>query len=301
MIDSVANVPVNKIESDFLSEHKIELFVQREDLLHPEISGNKWRKLMYNLFEFQSGNYSRILTFGGAFSNHIAATAALGKKYNIPTVGIIRGEEVKNNTLLKAVNDGMTLEFVSREIYKTKNDGLFIHQLNTKYPNSLLIPEGGSNKFGVQGCTKIPEVMPDFDVMICACGTGATLAGIIGGLKKNQKAIGIPVLKNANFLYEDVNIHLEEINCKNTNWHLELDYHLGGYAKYDNNLVSQINSFYKETKIKLDPIYTGKMMFATYDLIRKNKLFNKRIIAVHTGGLQGVTGFEERYKKSLFT
>ena len=301
MIDSVTNVPIDKIESDFLKKHEIELYVQREDLLHPEISGNKWRKLMYNLLEYQKGNYKRIITFGGAFSNHIAATAALGKKYQIPTIGIIRGEKVENSTLSKATNDGMQLKFISREMYKTKNDELFLKNLQTEYPHSLLIPEGGSNKFGVKGCTKITEVLPDFDVIICAVGTGATLAGIIAGLSKHQEAIGIPVLKNANFLYKDVQQYLDEINCKNTNWKLDLDYHLGGYARYDNNLVSFINRFYKETGIKLDPIYTGKMMFATYELIKEKSLFNKRVIAVHTGGLQGVKGFEERYKKPLFT
>jgi 1-aminocyclopropane-1-carboxylate deaminase len=277
------------------------LFLQRDDLLHPEISGNKWRKLKYNIKEFKSGNYSQIVTFGGAFSNHIAATAAAGHEFNIPTIGIIRGEisSKENPTLSLAKKKGMKLKFISRADYKNKNEETFLKNIQQEFPNSLIIPEGGANKSGIQGCAEITKQSPDFDVVICPCGTGSTLTGIISSLKENQEAIGIPVLKGAYFLQQDIEDQLTMLSCENKKWKLYFDYHYGGYAKFNEDLHEFIKVFFKNTKIKLDPIYTGKMMSGLYDLIAKNRLNNKRILAVHTGGLQGVNGYENRYKKLL--
>lgn len=302
MIDLVTNVTVNKIESEFLHKNGVQLFVQREDLIHPIISGNKWRKLKYNVLKYKSGNYKSIITFGGTSSNHIAATASAGKLYNIPTIGIIRGEQKTelSHTLAFAKEQGMQIHYVNREKYKQKSTNIFLKELKQKFPQSMIIPEGGANKEGIIGCSEITAIHPDFDYVFSACGTGSTIAGIISTLKTHQNAIGIPVLKNAGFLFDDIDNHLKLISNKNKNWNLNLDYHFGGYAKYKDELLDFINDFYNQFQIKLDPIYTGKMMFAIFDLISKKEISNCKILAIHTGGLQGVHDFEKRYKKILF-
>jgi 1-aminocyclopropane-1-carboxylate deaminase len=302
MIVFPTNVIVNKLENEFLLANKVELYLQREDLIHPEISGNKWRKLKYNLKAYSESKCDKLLTFGGAFSNHIAATAAAGKIFNIPTIGVIRGEKSSENnaTLKLAKENGMELFFIDRNEYQNKSKDVFIDFIQHKFPNSFLIPEGGANLFGILGCREITQVYPDFDSVICACGTGATLAGIIAELKPHQKAIGIPVLKNANFLVQDIQQFLNSMKITNQNWEINCEYHLGGYAKNNLTLNQFIEGFYQEHQIKLEPIYTGKMMFAIYDLIKNGSLKNKRILAIHTGGLQGIKGYESRYKIKLF-
>lgn len=302
MIDLVTNVTVNKIESEFLNKHGVQLFIQREDLIHPLISGNKWRKLKYNILKFKTGSYKSILTFGGTSSNHIAATAAAGKLYNIPTIGIIRGEEKTDlsYTLFFAQEQGMKLCYVNRDKYKLKNTDHFLNELKQQFPHAMIIPEGGANKEGIIGCSEITNIHQDFDYIFSACGTGSTIAGIISTLKNHQNAIGIPVLKNADFLYNDIKNHLKLLNNSTNNWHLNLDYHFGGYAKYKDELLDFIQDFYVQFQIKLDPIYTGKMMFAIFDLISKNNIKNCKVLAIHTGGLQGIPDFEKRYKKILF-
>lgn len=301
MIESEARVPIDKIENDLFNEHGVELFLQRDDLLHPEISGNKWRKLKYNILNFKNGEYKQIVTFGGAFSNHIAATAAAGNEFNVPTVGIIRGEEsaTSNSTLSTASKKGMKLKFISRDEYRQKNESTFLQKLKEEFPNSLIIPEGGANKNGIKGCAEITKFSPDFDVTICACGTGGTLAGIIQSLPEDKSAIGIPVLKNAYFLNDEIKNMLEMTNCGKKQWELNFDYHLGGYAKFNLELNTFIVDFLRDTKIQLDPIYTGKMMYGLYDMVRQNKLNNKKILAIHTGGIQGVKAYNDRYRKLL--
>lgn len=303
MINSVTSVPINKIENDFLKENQVELIIQREDLIHPFISGNKWRKLKYNVEKFRKGNFESLVTFGGTSSNHIAATAAAGKKFDIPCVGIIRGDDKRalSSTLEFAKKQGMKLEFISRSDYKNKNSESFLKELSVHYPNSYLLPEGGSNIEAIQGCAEITAVHSAFDTVICACGTGTTLSGIISSLKPHQNAIGIPVLKNANFLNIAIQQQLNSINCNNTNWKLELNYHLGGYAKYHEGLIAFIQDFYTQTEIQLDPLYTGKMLFALYDLIAKKSISNCSVLAIHTGGLQGVIDYEKRYNLNLFS
>jgi len=302
MIDSEASVPVDKIDLPVLKKHGVKLFLQRDDLLHPEISGNKWRKLKYNIQEFKKGGYRQIVTFGGAFSNHIAATAAAGSKFDVPTIGIIRGEEsnLSNPTLSLAKENGMILKFISRTEYKQKNEETFLTKLALEFPNSLIIPEGGANADGILGCSEIITNSSDYDIVVCACGTGGTLSGIVSSLDSRTACIGVPVLKNAFFIEKDIQNNLDTINCENDNWSLNYDYHLGGYAKFNEDLHTFIEEFFKETKIKLDPIYTGKMMYGIMDLVAKNELKNKRVLAIHTGGLQGVTGYEQRYRKLLF-
>ena len=269
----------------------ITLFIKREDLLHKYISGNKFRKLKYNLLQAKADNYTTLLTFGGAFSNHILAVAAAGKEQNFKTIGIIRGEELiskidKNPTLQKAQEFGMQLEFVSRETYRNKNEDEFLEKLKVKYGNFYLLPEGGTNALAIKGCEEIlTKEDEDFDYICCAVGTGGTISGIINCSKSSQQVLGFPALKG-DFIKEDI--------CKFTkkkNWELITEYHFGGYGKVTENLIHFINDFKKENDIFLDPIYTGKMVFGVIDLIHKN-YFPKgsRVLLIHTGGLQGIKG-----------
>ena len=269
----------------------ITLFIKREDLLHKYISGNKFRKLKYNLLQAKADNYTTLLTFGGAFSNHILAVAAAGKEQNFKTIGIIRGEELiskidKNPTLQKAQEFGMQLEFVSRETYRNKNEDEFLEKLKVKYGNFYLLPEGGTNALAIKGCEEIlTKEDEDFDYICCAVGTGGTISGIINCSKSSQQVLGFPALKG-DFIKEDIRKF-----TKKKNWELITEYHFGGYGKVTENLIHFINDFKKENDIFLDPIYTGKMVFGVIDLIHKN-YFPKgsRVLLIHTGGLQGIKG-----------
>ena len=276
-----------------------QIFLKPEYAIHPTVSGNKIRKLKYNLDKFKKGNYEGVLTFGGAFSNHIAATAAAGNTLGIPTIGVIRGMEVSakigsNRTLSYAQKCGMKLEFISRAEYKLKTEKSYLASLESKYPNYYIIPEGGTNHLAVKGCEEIlTDVDRQYDVICCAVGTGGTLSGIINSSLPHQKIIGFPALKGA-FLKQDI--------CKfakQSNWDLCQDYHFGGYAKVHLNLIKFINRFKREFKIPLDPIYTGKMLFGVFDMMDKG-MFSKsqKVLAIHTGGLQGIEGMNQKLRKN---
>jgi 1-aminocyclopropane-1-carboxylate deaminase len=266
-------------------------------LIHPFISGNKFRKLKYNLLQAKAERKSKLITFGGAFSNHIAAVAYAGKENNLETIGIIRGDELEskiseNPTLTFAQNCGMKFEFVTREVYKTKTTPLFIEKLKEHYGDFYLVPEGGTNSLAVKGCKEILTTEDaDFTHICCAIGTGGTISGLINSANGNQKIIGFPALKG-DFLSDDIRKFVT-----NSNWELQMDYHFGGYAKINEALIRFINDFYKQTNIPLDPIYTGKMMFGIVDLIKKG-YFPKgaKILAIHTGGLQGIEGMNRNLK-----
>ena len=267
----------------------IEVYVKREDVLHSEISGNKFRKLKYNLTEAQDLGFTKLLTFGGAYSNHIAAVAAAGKKFGFETIGVIRGEELEakyleNPTLKKASENGMQFEFVTRTQYRDKNNAAFIDALKNKFGAFYLIPEGGTNALAVKGCE---EILTDndeiFDFICCAVGTGGTISGIINSLKPHQKAIGFPALKG-DFLQEDIKKY-----AKNSQWNLVTDYHFGGYAKINDELKQFMKQFFKKYLISLDPIYTSKTFFGVISLISKGYFKpNSKILLIHTGGLQGL-------------
>ena len=276
----------------------VSLYIKREDLLRPNISGNKFRKLKYNLAQAKSENKETLLTFGGAFSNHILAVAAAGNEQGFRTIGIIRGEELadkisENPTLQKALDFGMFFEFVGREVYREKASLKFIHQLAEKFGDFYLIPEGGTNDLAVKGCEEILTVSDGkFDYICCAVGTGGTISGLINCSKKSQQVLGFPALKD-HFLGEDIRKF-----ATNSNWKLIPDYHFGGYAKVSEELVLFINEFYKKHKIPLDPIYTGKMLFGVIDLINKNYFpENSKILVIHTGGLQGIAGMNNLLKQ----
>ena len=267
-------------------------------LIHPTVSGNKYRKLKYNLQKVQSENYKGILTFGGAFSNHIAATAAAGQALNIPTVGIIRGEELAlktelNTTLKYARSCGMHLEFVSRSTYKQKTDPAYLKMILESFENFYIIAEGGTNALAIQGCEEIlTEEDHAFDTICCAVGTGGTIAGLINSSLPTQKIIGFPALKGG-FLNEDI--------CKfatQSNWELWEAYHFGGYAKVDSKLISFMNHFKATYKIPLDPVYTAKMMYGIFDAIHTGEIpKDAKVLAIHTGGLQGIEGMNLRLKQ----
>lgn len=280
----------------------VSLYIKREDLLHPLISGNKFRKLKYNLAQAKNENKETLLTFGGAFSNHIIAVAAAGNEYGFKTIGIIRGEELEdkvldNPTLKKAQELGMIFEFVSRQTYREKNTPKFIQNLIEKFGDIYIIPEGGTNSLAIKGCEEILSSTDQmFDYICCSVGTGGTISGIINCSKGSQQVLGFPALKG-DFLREDI--------CKfasKSNWDLITDYHFEGYGKVSEELIQFINEFYRIHKIPLDPIYTGKMVFGVLDLISKNYFpEHSKILMIHTGGLQGIAGMNKvlKQKKQL--
>lgn len=281
---------IQEVKSMLLSDKKVRVLVQREDLIHPYVSGNKWRKLKYNLLEAQQKSYVKVLTFGGAFSNHIAATAAAAAQMKMQSIGLIRGEECLpfNPILAEAKTHGMSFQYIDRETYREKSK----IDWGQEFSDCYIIPEGGTNVLSVKGCEEVIQNY-DFDVVCCACGTGGTIAGIINSLQSQQKAMGFPVLKGADFLRNDIKQYIN-----NSNWELCLDYHFGGYAKVDKDLIDFINDFKKTHDIPLDPVYTGKLFFGVFDLIAKD-YFRKgtTILLVHTGGLQGIAGMNQRIEK----
>ena len=285
--------PIQEIKGSLLDEKGVRLFIKREDLIHPFVSGNKWRKLKYNLQKAKEEGQDTILSFGGAYSNHIHALAAATKALGLKSIGIIRGEEILplNDSLRYAKSCGMELSFVSREVYKRKTEIDFIESLREKFGDFYLIPEGGYNTEGMKGCKDIAaEIDSEYDFICCACGTGTTISGIIASLPKGKKAIGFPVLKGGDFLYEEIKQLLSKTEkSEDNNWHLETNYHFGGYAKWNKELVDFITDFKEKHDIQLDQVYTGKMMYGLFDLI-KNDSFKEgtSIIALHTGGLQGL-------------
>jgi 1-aminocyclopropane-1-carboxylate deaminase len=276
----------------------VELYIRREDLIHPLISGNKFRKLKYNLIEAKNKNESTLLTFGGAFSNNILAVASAGSESNFKTIGIIRGEELEgkideNPTLKKAQELGMQFKFVSREEYRNKNNKDFITNLKSEFGSFYLLPEGGTNDLAIKGCEEILTNEDDiFTHICCSIGTGGTISGIINSSFNGQQVVGFPSLKG-DFISNEISNFV-----KKSNWNLISDYHFGGYGKITKELIRFINEFYLEYNIPLDPIYTGKMMFGINDLIQNN-YFSKgsKILAIHTGGIQGVRGMNELLKK----
>ena len=275
----------------------ISVFIRREDLIHPFISGNKLRKLKYNLIQAKAENQQTLLTFGGAFSNHIAATAFAGKEYGFKTLGIIRGDELEskilvNPTLKFAQECGMQFKFISRDDYRHKAETEFIENLKQEFGDFYLVPEGGTNELAIKGCEEILEKEDaEYDFVCCSIGTGGTISGIINSILPHQKVLGFPALKG-DFLKEEIRKF-----ARNENWELITDYHFGGYGKVNPELIAFINQFYQENKIPLDPIYTGKMVFGVIDLIEKNYFpEHSKILLIHTGGIQGISGMNIKLK-----
>lgn len=300
--------PIAEIRSPLLKSKGLRLLIKRDDLIHPQVSGNKWRKLKYNLLAAKTQGQNTLLTFGGAFSNHIYATAAAGKVFGFKTIGLIRGERMKplNPTLAFAETVGMKLHFITRSAYRKKEDTNYQIQLKKQFGNFYLVPEGGTNELAVKGCMELVEEvegqledLPDY--WCASCGTGGTLGGIIAGLNEQKKVLGFSALKG-DFHQADIRRLLRNVSgtlkVSDTfdNWQVNTDYHFGGYAKFKPELIEFINNFKKENNIQLEPIYTGKLFYGLHDLI-KNNYFpqGSSILAVHTGGLQGIAGFNRRF------
>lgn len=291
MIDDIKNinVAIDKIENDFIKEKNVSLSILRLDKIHPEVPGNKFFKLYYFL-EMAITAQRKIITFGGAYSNHLTATAKACKLYGISCIGIVRGEEPEklSHTLLFCKEQGMQLEFISRMDYRKKDDQDFKGKLTEKYGDHILVPEGGYSKEGMEGAALIANFYrgKDLSHICCSAGTATTLAGLIKASKPGETIIGFSALKGIT-------------NCENRITFLTgklpkekfcfvNDYHFGGYAKKSNDLLCFMNKLYEAFAIPTDFIYTGKMMFGIFDLIKKNYFpGGSKILSIHTGGLQG--------------
>ncbi|GAA1574617.1 pyridoxal-phosphate dependent enzyme [Kribbella karoonensis] len=249
------------------------VLLKRDDLIHPEFPGNKWRKLKYNVAAARELGLGTLLTFGGAYSNHIRATAAAGYYGGFTTIGVVRGEEhlPLNPSLEYAVRRGMRLTYLDRTTYRAKTSDAVISRLRREFGEFYLLPEGGSNTAAVRGCAETPaELAEPFDVLFCAVGTGGTLAGAAAGLSPQQSAIGVAVLKGGAYLEQEViDLQTAAFGARSGTWRLECDYHFGGYAKRAAELDRFIEDFEKRHGVLLDWVYEAKMMYALFDLVQR--------------------------------
>lgn len=307
MLSIFDSPPIQTVDCAIASSQSIKIYVLRSDLIHPWVSGNKWFKLKYNLLEAKEQGYKTLLTFGGAYSNHIYSTAAAGNLFNFRTIGVIRGEETLplNHTLSFAQQQGMQLVYLNRQTYAHKNNLAIQTELQQRYGTAYIIPEGGCNLLGVRGCTEIINNFAEFDTVCLACGTATTLTGITLSLPNNKKVLGFPVLKGGEFLEKDIQNLLQDylnsalpVPYKTfATWQLISDYHFGGYAKVNPELIRFCQDFQRKHSIPLDYIYTGKMFYGIWNLLQKGWFKSgSQLLLIHTGGLQGNISIEKRYK-----
>jgi 1-aminocyclopropane-1-carboxylate deaminase len=288
--------PVHQIQHKLFDEQGLKVFIKRDDLIHPIISGNKWRKLKYLLKQAQSESKTHLVTFGGAYSNHLLATAAAAARFGFRSTGFVRGEEVNNDTLFLCRLHGMNLIFTDRENYRDKPTLFNKHFADNG--EAFFIDEGGASMLAAKGCSELVDELlnNEYDHIFCACGTGTTAAGIINGLSTNKLSTqfhGIPVLKNGEFLRNEINVFLTE----QADFHLHTEYHFGGYGKANEELIGFIKQFVASTGILIEPVYTGKMLYALYDLANKKHFKpGSRILAIHTGGIWGLLGMKDKFK-----
>ncbi|MGF7079998.1 1-aminocyclopropane-1-carboxylate deaminase/D-cysteine desulfhydrase [Mucilaginibacter sp. UYCu711] len=286
--------PVQQINDKLFAERDLLVYIKRDDLIHPIISGNKWRKLKYLLKEAQAQNKTHLVTFGGAYSNHLLATAAAAAKFGFKATGIVRGEEVNNDTLFMCRLHSMNLLFTDRESYRDKQ------ALFNKYfagdDEAFFINEGGASPEAAKGCSElVNELTASYDHIFCAAGTGTMAAGIINGLTQHQLPTTlnvIPVFKNGSFIADEI----DKLLTAPANYQLHTDYHFGGYGKLNDELVAFIKKFVADTGVLIDPIYTGKMLYAIYDLAKKDQFApGSRILAIHSGGIWGLLGMKDKF------
>ena len=287
-----------QIFSELYLNNEIEVFIKRLDLIDPFISGNKLFKLKHNVDRALLEEKNMLITFGGAFSNHILATAAYAKKKNIDCLAIVRGEEYSelNPLLALAKEYGMNFCFVSRKEYAKRNDNNYISELIRKYKKAFIVPEGGNNKLGVLGAEEILETQDkSFDYIICPIGTGATLSGIVNSSNRSQKVIGINCINDT----KDINKNISQKTNKN-NWEIINEFNFGGFAKFDNLLTEYLKKFKLNYKITLDLNYTTKMFFGFEKLIERRYFHRKsKVLLIHTGGTYGNLGFNYLYDLDL--
>jgi 1-aminocyclopropane-1-carboxylate deaminase len=286
--------PVHQIKNKLFDDKGLEVFIKRDDMIHPIISGNKWRKLKYILLKAQAQYKTHLVTFGGAYSNHLLATAAAAARFGFKATGIVRGEEVQNDTLFLCRLHGMQLIFTNRESYRDK-PALF-----SKYfandTDAFFIDEGGASPEAAKGCSElINELNQSYDHIFCACGTGTTAAGIINGITQHNLPTqfnAIPIFKNGEFIKDDIDKFL----TAPANYQLYTGYHFGGYGKTTNELIMFIKQFITDTGILIEPVYTGKMLYALYDLAAKDHFKpGSKILAIHTGGIWGLLGMKDKF------
>jgi len=286
----------------FVNNSGLQLFLKREDKIHNIISGNKYRKLKFNLINAKELGFKGLLTFGGAYSNHIPAVAYAAKINGFKSLGFIRGEEIVNkyleNPTLKYSHDlGMKFKFLSRSNYKLKTNEYFLRKLKKKFKDYYLIPEGGTNALGVLGCQEIlNDNDKEFDYICCSVGTGGTICGLINSSNENQKIIGFSSI-NKNYLLNDITKFVT-----NENWMLIDDFSFGGYGKVNNELIEFMNNFRLKYGILLDPIYTSKLVYGVLNLITNNFFKpNSKILMIHTGGHQGIFPMNKFLKNKNLT
>jgi 1-aminocyclopropane-1-carboxylate deaminase len=286
--------PVHQLTNPLFDTHGVQVYLKRDDLIHPMISGNKWRKLKYLLKTAQHQHKNHLVTFGGAYSNHLLATAAAAAKFGFKATGIVRGEEVDNNTLFLCKLHGMQLLFTDRDSYRDKPE-LFQQHFGHD-DEAFFIDEGGASAEGAQGCSElINELTDTYNHIFCACGTGTTAAGIINGITQHQlktKFNAVPVFKNGGFIKEEIDRFL----TSPADYDLHTDYHFGGYGKATAPLIDFVKQFVAQTGIVIEPVYTGKMMYALYDLIGKGHFTpGSKILAIHSGGIWGLLGMKDKF------
>ncbi|MGI4739534.1 MAG: 1-aminocyclopropane-1-carboxylate deaminase/D-cysteine desulfhydrase [Janthinobacterium lividum] len=278
----------------------VRLLLWRDDLLSPALPGNKARKLKYNLLQAKAEGHTKLLTFGGAYSNHLAAVAAAGRLYGFGTIGLVRGEEHRllNPTLAQCVADGMQLHYLDRTTYRRRAESAFLTEMQRQFGPAYPLPEGGTNGLALRGVAELIGELrqhTDFDAAAVAAGTGGTLAGLALGLAEAAypaRAIGVAALKGADFLHAEVNSLLATTGCTEAPYELHTGYHFGGYAKLPTELRAFIQQFEADFGVLLDPIYTGKLLVGVLDLIEKGHFApGSTVVAVHTGGLQAWAGF----------
>jgi 1-aminocyclopropane-1-carboxylate deaminase len=286
------------LDHPLLEEKGVELAIKRLDLIHPSITGNKFFKLKYNLETAVSEGFEKILTFGGAYSNHIYATASACQAVNLESIGIIRGEHLipLNYTLAHAKSLGMDLHFIDRSTYRLKDEEGFLTDLTSKYGPFYHIPEGGTNVLAIKGSSEILDQADlSFSHISTSIGTGGTFAGLARTISDTQELLGFSVLKG-NFIHAEIQELLDNFQINNKrNLHIFDQFHFGGYGKYTQKLIDFIWWFYESFGIVLDPIYTGKMLAGIWELVKENYFpEGSKILAIHSGGIQGNVGFTER-------
>lgn len=293
--------PLQPIHDLLFEKNEIEVSIKRDDLIHPYVMGNKWRKLKYNLEHAKKKGFTGMVTFGGAFSNHIAATAALCHENGLKSVGIIRGDELNpgSNPTLRFVNEqGMELRFVTRGEYrrlKQESD-----ELMASFPDHYLLPEGGTNSLAIAGCEEIvKEFDQPFDYLALSIGTGGTMAGLLKGMSGRGMLMGYSSLKG-NFVFKDFKQLIEKNDINFDNYRIINDFHFGGYGRVNDDLIRFINQTKQNTGLLFDPVYTAKMYFGVREMIKDNSFApGSKIIIVHTGGLQGIAGYNKSHKEKI--
>jgi 1-aminocyclopropane-1-carboxylate deaminase len=302
---------LQRLQSKDWNERNIEVWVKRDDLLHPEVSGNKWRKLYYNIEQAKQYKCDGIFTFGGAFSNHLVATAFAAKESGLKSIGFVRGDELNkdsNHTLRRCSELGMELQFLSREMYVLHNDKQFIDELKLENPGFYAVPEGGANYFGIIGCQAIWKELPsDVDQLFVAQGTTTTSCGLLLGLPEKTKLHVVPVLKGFDvqntmknhlswFLFDE-NLATELVEKVK----IHAEFHFGGYGKYTPELLNFVKETYQKHQLPLDPIYTGKAFYALVETLKSPEFDNQKVVFLHTGGLQGCKSIEEKESIQFFS